>query len=485
MSIRLFLAVLLGLSACSDFDQLGRDARCRATACDADAGPDAGEVDAGLDAGAPDAGTVDGGEDAGTIDAGLFQLQPLWAQADDVPNTAYAPRPGFVTASGTSRVAHLREFVQLFDGGEFFPDSGVGFPSGSVLGDLVLLDLATGAYVLEDGGLSPNPNPSALRAYVLGERATPNTRGDFLFVPSSERRFDGGTLTADGGKIVYGDVVMLYELTTLVSGPTSTGLAKGATVLALSDGGRTLSWLPPGSDAGLFSVDEQSFTQSPGFDCPAPLLDVVTTLEVKQNGTPDHRLVQLAECTPDVLSVVAWSRETGPAVNRLATLPTRGGRLAVGPESLNRRRPFVAWKGADTQLHLTRFREDGASIFSTRAFSRLASGARIAALAVDRSNSPLVVIEAQRVGFLDLPDDVNAPGTELILASFQQDLQLRWAAPLTGVNRMRVNSAAFVGDALVLDVSCPRLGVQNGDFCQNDRSTFAVRVGLADGGLPP
>ena len=159
--------------------------------------------------------------------------------------------------------------------------------------------------------------------------------------------------------------------------------------------------------------------------------------------------------------------------------------ISIEGSTAPRRSPFVVWKAADELFRLSRFGEEGNAISLTRAVTEVAPSARIGALAVDDANNPLVVLEAASVTFRSglNTTEVLGPGSEVVIASFDDGLRLRWALPLPGANKLRVNSATFASGALVLDVTCPA-NVVNGDFCAPDRTSFAIRVGLPDGGLP-
>lgn len=491
MMIRHGLLPVVLLTGCANFDQLGDAARCRLTLCDAgvvDSGIDAGAHDAGLeDAGIEDAGLDAGDEDAGAPpDAGLEQVVVVWAQADVLDQSFYRPRAGAVLPVGMGLIAHLREFEQRFDGPEVIPDSGVGFPTGSILGDIVALDLSDGAYVLEDGGRSSAPTDLAARSFVPGARGPVNELFPFFVVPFNERLVDGGTpLAADGGRIAYGNGVLTFKGWEGLVDAQFTGPVKAATFLDVaSDAGPDFVWVPEGPDAGLIIVNASGATLSAGSHCPAPVVDAVTTVTTRGNGTPEHRLLQLAECAPNDWTVISWSNSQDPL--RFPLTPTadvRDARLAISSIPALVRHPFAVWKDTLGFFHLTRFSLDGKGVGNTRLITGQSAQTRIGAIAVDALDRPVVIFEATSLPLVGLSASVQAPNSRVIVAGFDVSMRLRWAAPLAIANVLRINSATFVEGALVLDADCPA-NPQMGDFCTADRSTFAVRIGLADGGLP-
>lgn len=451
-------------------------------------GGDAGEPDAGgPDAGEPDAGEPDAGEpDAGPApDAGLEQLEVRWAQSDLVDPMYYDPRNGTLTPGGGGLVVHFREFEQLFDGPEVLPDSGVGFPVGSVLGDIVLLDLQNGDYVLEDGGRSSAPTDQAMRQFVLGERGPLSVLFPFTLVPFTERLSNGTMPQApDGGPIAFGAglFALFTPLAPIELFPTEP--LKAVTSLGLPDGGSTLSWITFGPDAGMRSVSATDDTTTAGVDCGARAVDVVTTLENRQNGDPDHRLLQLSECTMNEWEVISWSRDDGPLRLPLSDQQqVRDARMAIASSLAPRRHPFVVWKGTDQFFRLARLSLDGSAIPNSRIVAGPNPLARIGAITVDDLDRPIVVFEAASLTLPGLQNNVQGAGAQVVVAGFDDNMRLRWAAPLAGTNRLRVNAVTFAEGALVLDVKCPN-NPMVGDFCAPNRSSFAVRVALRDGGLP-
>ena len=107
----------------------------------------------------------------------------------------------------------------------------------------------------------------------------------------------------------------------------------------------------------------------------------------------------------------------------------------------------------------------------------------MASIAVDDTNRPVVVFEAplnQPVTFVDLVDGGVSSSSGLIVAGFDEALQLRWVGPLVSTEALRSNSATFASGQLVVELQCPAATVDLavGAICGKNIASVAAKLKL-------
>lgn len=458
-------ALSLCFVACVNFDELGQNARCDAGLCDA------GVV------------TV---VDAGAIDAGP-EAEPVivtWAQGDTLPRSAFLPRPGAVVALGPRNVGLFREVTQVI---------ASEVPPGFITGDVVVLEASTGRVLQVDGGFASN-NVAPRREFIPGKRWSITPRASVVLVTLGEELGDGGRPPPpppDGGSGAWllGDLLLAFDwegrTVNLAATPPGPALAAGA--FLENDGGVLVGYVTRvGADSTLTTITATGYEQSTDLvrQCNGPVLDSLMTI----NGN-DERLITLSECQPGSLYSSFYSPRVLVKSGKVSlSSDASNARMAIADESLRRRAPFIAFRESSSNaFRLVRMTGTANAQAASRQITEsAATGSRVVAMAVDDNNNPLVVFATTRIQFTG-QREITAPTTTLVLASFDEDLVLRWAAPLKGPDALLCNSATFVQQHLILEVQCPTSTAATpapGGFCVKDLWSVAVKVAFPDGGLP-
>ncbi len=472
-------SVAVASLACESFESLGVAAACRnqlprcptLDAGTVDAGTvDAGTVDAGtVDAGTSDAGTSDAGTvDAGTVDAGVVDAGVVDAGAAQlVLSLAWTAREGGLFAGARPFRSHLA----AMDGGLVLwamstvnpTDVFDGPPKDLVGGYAVAVDVGSGSWLLNDGGLGPRSSDAALSyltSYVSPLNVTAGratlAKAELLLDGGEPRYSDGGTLLSDGGRPQFSNrnATQLFSLDVReVRGSLlSYDLAQlplAAGPLSLLDGGRTEATVLRGATGTQLTLAGQSIAAHP---CQALPLDVVTTHDSTVGLTVD-RLLTLSVCAE--ARVLAYSAQV--ALGDLSLGPVTSARMGIAPEGTSGRAPCVAASSASA-LTVYRLTPAGTAVAARVPLVTRGPIPAVEAVAVDTLNRPVLVLRAPRGELVEVAG-LRAPvasAAGLLVLGLGEDLQVRWGGPVVLANgeALRASAAVFSEGRLVVALEC-------------------------------
>jgi hypothetical protein len=488
---RLVGGLVLLAVACVDFDQLGRDARARSL--DGGATGGGGGSGGGMtteDAGAPDGGSgggqggmPDAGEDGGTIAclAGT-EIEVGWVRnvtrnsgsksARTIPGNLVATkeRLALVVAEEELGILLAKSRLLLYDtAGRLIQKSGKPF---------------------EDAAGDPNTlgnNPDTFSAELGGLLLGADAENDSLAFATARLNAEGGNPMAS---------VPRQPTITFVNATKATAASYNQMTPPLLGGLHFISGPLSGAtpQIGIFRLDAAELTygvmeESGDFKPNSPQ---VTCAGIPRQAAyspqrRDRSVYALAKCGSNAVSYTFLDTEVPTLIRENAPVMLLGRALLGngGPEPS--RLPILGLISAKNELRFTTIE---ASSFGKGVdvglIGKAPSKAELLAMTVTPKAVyvALAAPEGTDVSLGCLPT-FQVTASELILASFNDAGQLRWAAPFPGKIKVRTNALAVAEGKLFMEATCPVQRVDDTDvlnLCDPGRTNSLLYLRRPGGG---